>query len=609
MSRNAAPTRSQRLTRRRTALLALIIAIIVFGAAGTAFAYWTTTANGTATAHAGGLSQPAPTAAVNGTGMILVSWPAPAGQLSGAQYIVKRISGPSGPITPVTICASATTSCQDSGLSQGTYQYSVTAFLSLWQTTPVNTTAISSAGAATHVVFGQQPSNATAGVSMSPAPTVQILDQYNNVSQNTSSIALTITTNTCGGSPTVTNGTVNAIAGTATFSTLQITKACTGYKLTATDAADGNLTVVSNTFNITAAGAAQAAITPVPSSATASATTNVQLNLQLQDQFGNNTTSSGTTTLTLSTSSAKGFFAATTATSGTLGGTINVAFANGVGTGTTFYGDETAAIPTITAKNGATTWGTTTVTINPGTATKASVTPSPSSATASATTNVQLNLQLQDQFGNNTTSSGTTTLTLSTSSAKGFFAATTATSGTLGGTINVAFANGVGTGTTFYGDETAATPTITAKNGATTWGTTTVTINPGTTAGIIVTNITTAPSPALTQSGSIGNLTYTSSSESTNSGNVLTAKVSLADAFGNLVNAATQQTIDFAALTGSNGGTVSPAAGTSVLTINAGTSTSTAAFTLTRSTGNGKTVTLTATLHGTTQKFTVTLSS
>ena len=38
------------------------------------------------------------------------------------------------------------------------------------------------------------------------------------------------------------------------------------------------------------------------------------------------------------------------------------------------------------------------------------------------------------------------------------------------------FANGVGTATEYYGDETAATPTITAKNGATTWGTTTVTI-------------------------------------------------------------------------------------------------------------------------------------
>ena len=33
------------------------------------------------------------------------------------------------------------------------------------------------------------------------------------------------------------------------------------------------------------------------------------------------------------------------------------------------------------------------------------------------------------------------------------------------------FANGVGTATEYYGDETAATPTITATNGATTWGT------------------------------------------------------------------------------------------------------------------------------------------
>ncbi len=43
------------------------------------------------------------------------------------------------------------------------------------------------------------------------------------------------------------------------------------------------------------------------------------------------------------------------------------------------------------------------------------------------------------------------------------------------------FANGVGTATEYYGDETAATPTITAKNGAATWGTTTVTITAQTT--------------------------------------------------------------------------------------------------------------------------------
>ena len=62
--------------------------------------------------------------------------------------------------------------------------------------------------------------------------------------------------------------------------------------------------------------------------------------MQLQDQFGNNTTSSGTTTLTLSSPSTTDFFAATSGASGTPGNSINVSFANGVGTATSYYGDR-----------------------------------------------------------------------------------------------------------------------------------------------------------------------------------------------------------------------------------------------------------------------------
>ena len=81
-------------------------------------------------------------------------------------------------------------------------------------------------------------------------------------------------------------------------------------------------------------------------------------------------------------------------------------------------------------QEGATTWGTTTVTINPGAPALVVITPTPGTATASATTNVKLGLQLVDQFGNATTSTGTTTLTLSSSSTKGFFATTTGSGGT-----------------------------------------------------------------------------------------------------------------------------------------------------------------------------------
>ena len=121
-----------------------------------------------------------------------------------------------------------------------------------------------------------------------------------------------------------------------------------------------------------------------------------------------------------------------------------------------------AAYSVTTAATGVAAPPTFSETNNAGPATQVLVTPTPASASASTTTNVALGLQLEDQYGNNATSTGTTTLTLSTSSAKGFFATTNGGTGTLGASTTVTFTNGVGTATEYYGDETAASPTITA---------------------------------------------------------------------------------------------------------------------------------------------------
>ena len=125
----------------------------------------------------------------------------------------------------------------------------------------------------------------------------------------------------------------------------------------------------------------------------------------------------------------------------------------------------------------------------PGAAAQVLITPSPTTASASATTNVALSIQLVDQYGNATTSASSTTLSMGSSSTKDFFTSSSGTSGTL----NTAFtatipANGTGSVTIYYGDETAATPTITAMNGASTWGTTTVRITAGTATTITATS-------------------------------------------------------------------------------------------------------------------------
>ena len=336
--------------------------------------------------------------------------------------------------------------------------------------------------------FTSAPVTGVAASSATLGPiTVQEQDAYGNPTTAAETVGLSSTsTGVAVFSPT---------SGGATTSTISIPAGSSSASFyygdtmagTPTITASGALVSGSQTETITPGPAAQVTITPNPSTATASSTTNVALGLQLQDQFGNNTTSSGTTTLALSSPSATDFFAASSGVSGTLGNTINVSFANGVGTATSYYGDEKAETDTITAMNGSTTWGSGSVSITVGVAAKVAITPNPSTATASGTTNVALGLQLQDQFGNNTTSSGTTTLALSSPSATDFFAASSGVSGTLGNTINVSFANGVGTATSYYGDEGAETNTITAKKGSSTWGTVSQTVTPGPAAQVTIT--------------------------------------------------------------------------------------------------------------------------
>ena len=146
-------------------------------------------------------------------------------------------------------------------------------------------------------------------------------------------------------------------------------------------------TAVTDSVTISAAAASQVVITPTPSSMSVSTTTNIALGLQLQDQYGNNATSSGSTSLVLSSSSSKGVFATTNGSSGLA--QLTVTIGSGVGTATEYYGDQTAGAPTLTAKKSGTSWGTTSVTINPATPTVTATAPSTDTAgSAIATTSI-----------------------------------------------------------------------------------------------------------------------------------------------------------------------------------------------------------------------------
>lgn len=110
------------------------------------------------------------------------------------------------------------------------------------------------AGSTARLSFVTQPSNATAGQAISPAPRVAILDAAGNlVTTATTTVALYITAGT--GSSGATLGgttTVSASGGIATFSNVNISAAGSGYSLTA--AATGLASDVSSSFNVVAAG-------------------------------------------------------------------------------------------------------------------------------------------------------------------------------------------------------------------------------------------------------------------------------------------------------------------------------------------------------------------
>jgi hypothetical protein len=116
----------------------------------------------------------------------------------------------------------------------------------------ISTTFTIVADVAHHLQFVQQPADTVVGNTISPAVTVQILDQFNNPTNSTAMVGLGITSGTplTGGPGTLSGGgAVAASGGVATFSGLAIDQVGAGYQLQATSS--GLLAADSSSFNIT----------------------------------------------------------------------------------------------------------------------------------------------------------------------------------------------------------------------------------------------------------------------------------------------------------------------------------------------------------------------
>src|SRR2546425_342473 len=185
---------------------------------------------------------------------------------------------------------------------------------------PVTSTAFDiTPGTATQLAFTQEPSTTVAGVAISPAVQVTALDGAGNpVPGFTGSITVALGNNP-GGSTLGGTTTVTAVNGVASFSSLTLDKAGTGYWLTAT----GLSTATSSGFNITPGAATQLVFGTEPRTTVANHQISPAVKVRALDAFGN---------IAAGFTGAVGVALGSNPGSATLSGTTPVAPVSGVGT-------------------------------------------------------------------------------------------------------------------------------------------------------------------------------------------------------------------------------------------------------------------------------------
>ncbi len=317
-------------------------------------------------------------------------------------------------------------------------------------------------GAATQLVFTEQPSTAPAGTVIAPVVRVTAQDAFGNVNTSfTGNVTVAIGTNPSGGAlfGTVT---VAAIGGVATFSTLSIDQIGVGYTLTANS---GSLTPGTSTaFNIVASAATQLEFSVPPSTTIAGEMIAPDVEVTAKDALGNtDPTFTGDVTIAIASNPA----------SGTLSGTVTIAAVAGVATFSTLSIEKASAGYTLTATSGALTAATSAAfTISPGAVAQLAFTVNPPvTLTAGQAMSPSLQVSAQDVLGNLTpTFTGPVTVALGANPG----------AGTLSGITTVAAVAGVATFPTLSIDKAGVGYTLTANSGTLTEGTSTpFTITPG----------------------------------------------------------------------------------------------------------------------------------
>jgi hypothetical protein len=195
-------------------------------------------------------------------------------------------------------------------------------------------------GLSRQAVFATQPSDVTAGGSITPPVVVEVRDLQGNVDATFSGL-VTIAIGINAGGGTLSGGSVNAVAGVATFANLIIDKSGIGYTLRAS--ATGVTTGVSNPFTVTAGAAARLAFLIPPTQVGVGAVITPPVEVGIEDALGNLVT-----TATNSVDLRIGF----NPSNGSLGGTTTLNAASGVATFSDLTVDQPGTGYTLVAGSG-----------------------------------------------------------------------------------------------------------------------------------------------------------------------------------------------------------------------------------------------------------------
>src|SRR5207249_4828696 len=280
------------------------------------------------------------------------------------------------------------------------------------------------AAAADRLVFTVQPVSTTAGAAIAPAVQVTAQDGLGNtVPSFTGSVTVALGNNPVAGTLTGTT-TVAATNGVASFASLSIDRAGSGYTLTA--AATGVTTGSSAAFSITPGTAATLLFTVQPSNALAGAAITPAVQVVAHDAQGNTATGfSGNVTMALGANPG----------SGTLAGTTTVAAASGVATFANLSINKAGTGYTLTASaSGPTSATSNPFTVSAAAATQLAFTVQPTNGAAGAALTPAVQVTARDAQGNVATDfTGTVTGAVGVKP----------DSATLSGTICVAAVSGV----------------------------------------------------------------------------------------------------------------------------------------------------------------------